>query len=420
MNSETITTSDLDRETDWVIDSKKLLKHIEEFLESRSIDCDDPGLVLKTTFNEAWFSNMLAWLLNPKGSHGFGVEFVREFVALIAKQRSDSNSKFSRSKSFFKWGSEGLGNSSKDLRLGNASVSREFYISSELGAQSQIGAHYCDAVLFDLDPADGLVVTIENKLFTTNHPHQLKEYFTRIESRFKKAKTREYVYLTFHGFDPIQYEGEELSHANWVTLSWVQDIRGILLRLNAKKVSNRVTELLRVLEWLNTIYTDKEKSRSEELRHLILYSGAKCLEEELNRIGSGYKGTWSISKIGARIQILHSSNPKSPLFVELLPSMSIAVQGKRSRKISFEKIVIPFGVNTDQIFNLLDITAKELYKAHFGGNASLYMNPNSKRIGALQSKTKQLVRPVFEFTSAHFEALKVLFTISRTVWEEGR
>jgi hypothetical protein len=68
------------------------------------------------------------------------------------------------------------------------------------------GPRYCDIILLDLDTSDNIFVVIENKLFSSNHPSQLEEYYELVEKNYKRAKIREYVYLTLYGIDPIQYD----------------------------------------------------------------------------------------------------------------------------------------------------------------------------------------------------------------------
>ncbi len=66
-------------------------------------------------------------------------------------------------------------------------------------------AQFADIALFDLDSKDGLFITIENKLFTTNHPQQLETYYKLIEDKYSSVKTREYVYLTLTGEEPTYF-----------------------------------------------------------------------------------------------------------------------------------------------------------------------------------------------------------------------
>ena len=396
------------------------MHHVEGFLDQHHIDLDDPYLILKRNFNEAWFSNMLAWLLEPKGSHGLGTGFIEAFLKLLAKKRSNAEDGYARSESLLKWGKEGPGSTISGLSLGNASAAREFFLASEVGKQATQGSRFCDVVLIDLDLDDGLFVAIENKLFTTNHRHQLQDYYRSIETRYSRAKIREYVYLTFHGFCPLSLDDDSSElNRTWLRCSWTEDIAGILAAFPKEKLHPGLVELLQLLKWLNGVYLDRSESKAEEFRLHILYAAAYCLEEELNRLGEGRKGTWSIARQGKTVKLVHSSNPKSPLLVELLPTLSVTVQGHRKGRASFEKIVIPYGVNTDQIFNLLDIAARDIYWAHFGDRASSYLNTHKRRLQNGSTGRQQEVKPLIDFVSAHYEALRVLFTVSLSVWDQG-
>jgi hypothetical protein len=402
-------------------DSSLALKtklHVEAFLATHHIDCDDHNLKLKQSFNEAWFSNMLAWLLDPKGSHGFGQDFLQGFLKMLAKKRSCSEDGYSRRNTFLKWGREGLGLTTSGLSLGNASAAREFFLAGEIGREATQGSRFCDVVIMDLDPTDGLFVVVENKLFTTNHRHQLEDYHRAVESRYSKAKIREYVYLTFHGFHPVSADTRtnDLNRI-WLRCSWTDDVAELLRDCLNSKPHREAKELLRHLDWLKSIYLDRGESKAEEFRQIILNAAAYCLEEELNRLGEGRPGVWSITREGRTTQLVHSSNPKSPLLVQLLPTLSVAVQGHRKGKASFEKIVIPYGVNTDQVFNLLDIAAKDIYRNHFGDRATSYSNARKRRAKNRDCERKVEVKPLIEFTSQHYEALRVLFSVAGKEWE---
>jgi len=398
-----------------------MVSHTRTFLAEHHIICNDPHLVLKRSFNEVWFSNMLAWFLDPKGSHNLGVQFVNEFCAFIAKSRSDATLGYKRTSSNMKRGREGEGQPLTGVRLGNASVAREFYLAGEIGRSAVRGARFCDVVLLDLDKNDGVFVAIENKLFTTNHRKQLEDFYECIEVRFKQARVREYVYLTLHGDSPVKHPGvgESGMEEIWVRCSWTNDILEILL--NCKTNTKRHTEIedfISILRWIKSLHHDRHSSRVDEFCLLIKQAAAYCLEEELNRLGDGRPGTWVTSIQGGAVRLTHSSNPKSPLLFELLPSLSIAVQGYRGRKATFEKIVIPYGVNADQVFNLLDITARDIYKSHFLNDVNKYLNQNKRRTPALNSERKQKVKLLFNFIAGHFDALRVLFTVSKTVLRE--
>ena len=74
--------------------------------------------------NETWFSNQLAWLLDPSGSHGIGAEFAQKFL------QSKPNIVLDNS-----------------IDLSNLQVIREFYLDIE-GKRNR---RYIDIVMFDLN-----------------------------------------------------------------------------------------------------------------------------------------------------------------------------------------------------------------------------------------------------------------------------
>ena len=49
--------------------AQNIINKIDNFLSQNDLEITRKDLVFKRCFNEAWFSNTLAWLLDPKGSH---------------------------------------------------------------------------------------------------------------------------------------------------------------------------------------------------------------------------------------------------------------------------------------------------------------------------------------------------------------
>ena len=141
-----------------------------------------PEVVLRTSLNEAWFSDTLAWLLDPSGSHGLGPAFAKRFLTALAwNRRYGSDGEYAQAATHLAYGKgpHRKGPESKtrerqrvaSLKLANAAVIREFHLSGDIGRGAENG-RYCDVVLLDLDTSDSLFVAIENKLFTVNHPGQ--------------------------------------------------------------------------------------------------------------------------------------------------------------------------------------------------------------------------------------------------------
>ena len=155
----------------------KYCNKTEQFILENSLKLDNKDIILRRYFNEAWFSDTIAWLLNPKGSHNLGVKFAKEFLKKIAEKRSDKSSyDYKNRETMLKWGKAGKGKTITTLSLKNASSVREFYLSNSIQKRSSKGARYCDIVFIDLDSKDGFFLVIENKLFTSNHPKQLEDY----------------------------------------------------------------------------------------------------------------------------------------------------------------------------------------------------------------------------------------------------
>ncbi len=224
-------------------------------------------------------------------------------------------------------------------------------------------------MLLDLDSSDSLFVVIENKLFTSNHPKQLEDYFEAVESKYRRAKVREYVYLTLKRSKPKEFADENTScHKHWVQISWLDDVREILEKLTDRNAPNELSHLLKLLNYLNDL-THPPKAVSDEidkLREVLIEGATDCLLDELERLGEGKPGNWRKEKSKSEgIVLSHSSKPKSKLYVEMLSNLTVTVQGRRKTSQEFEKILIPFGSNTKQIFNLLDMAARDVYHLHF-------------------------------------------------------
>ena len=74
--------------------AQNIINKIDNFLSQNKLEITRKDLVFKRCFNEAWFSNTLAWLLDPKGSHKLGVSFANEFLKTIAKIRTQDSEKY--------------------------------------------------------------------------------------------------------------------------------------------------------------------------------------------------------------------------------------------------------------------------------------------------------------------------------------
>lgn len=397
--------------------AKIALGKIQNFLLDNKLIISNKDLIFKRCFTEAWFSNTLAWLLDPKGSHRLGVAFVNEFLKEVARIRSkDSGKKYARKKSLLKWGKEGRGTPSTSFSLRNASVIREFYLAKSIHKRNGRGPKYCDIALIDLDPSDGLFLVVENKLFSLNHPKQLEDYYDTVEAKFGRAKVREYVYLTLHGNNPEKYgDITPKQYKYWVCMSWSKHIAKILNRVKVENEHRDIKQLKGILEWLKKMNQNSMVEYVEDLRTMLLQAAFSCLHEELERLSDAGIGSWKVEfQKDNNVAIRHKSKGKARLYLELLPNLSITLQGRIKEKPLFDKIIVPYGANTDQIYNLFDIAARDVYHYYFS-DVNRHMS-NSRRLTSTLIEEKKKSKPLFDFVSKNHNELQVLFAMSKNIW----
>ena len=397
--------------------TRELIELFRKYIESADAQYKITDLKLRRSLTEAWFSNTLAWLLDPKGGHGLGVNFSKEFLRKVAKKRC-SNKSYSRRNSHLKFGKSGPGVTTSGLSISNVGVLREFYLTSEICSRVGRGSRFCDVAFIDLDSSDGIFLVIENKLFSTNSIYQLQDYFKAVEEKYNRAKVREYVYLTLTGQNPFEYRGENKKYYKyWIPISWTDDILVILNKLINESSPDELKKFHSFLSYLNYLCHPEELiyNNVRMFRNKLIAVAAKCLHEELNRLGEDKRGNWKkrVQKAGHYI-LYHTSTPARKLYVEILSNFSIVIYGKKSKVQHYEKILIPFGAHPDQVFNLLDIAARDIYHLHFD-NITLYL---SSRRRLTKSRSKQKIENLnfLDFVYKYKYELQVLLMISSNIW----
>ena len=130
------------------------IHQINDALDDLSSEFPNYRFNLETSLNENWFSDALAWLLDPKGTHGLGIRGIEAFVRLIAQHRSNSEKKYARRNSFLKFGKAGRGTPSTKFSYRNISTVREYHLSRAIGACQEQGGLYCDLICIDFDISD--------------------------------------------------------------------------------------------------------------------------------------------------------------------------------------------------------------------------------------------------------------------------
>jgi len=148
----------------------------------------NPFRVLRVADAELRHSEMLAWLLDPKGSHGFRDEFLRQFLIQIRQDASNGGR-------LEKWPTllEIL-----EMRLENVTVYRELDNIDLL-------------VVIDNGPDDSRVLLIENKIYAAESNGQLLRYLAASERRFPSHKLMP-LFLTLDGFEPSEKAYAIASH----------------------------------------------------------------------------------------------------------------------------------------------------------------------------------------------------------------
>jgi hypothetical protein len=373
--------------------------------------------------SETWFSDTLAWLLDPKGSHGLGVKFANAFLNKVAELRSNPENGYKREATLLKKGRSGIGTVA-NFSLKNAAVTREFYLSSLID-KKLVQVNFCDIVFFDLDSRDGLFLLIENKLFTRNRRGQLAGYRAMAKKKYH-TKLLECVYMTLDGSEPIAYEAsDEKQHRYWVRMSWIEDIPEILKKTKVDMESSNplLKELSDLLDWLNKLKAQiVNKVNLERFRSCLLNAATDCMVQELLRLSEGMQGQWDRAKENNRILIKHSSFPARYLFVELLPNMTVTLQTKKGERPLYSKVIVPFGTNSEQIYNMLDISCREIFKGSIPPESKENHMNNCRRLTRSgfdyvpegnKPNMKRKYKEFFDFVAENSTVLKIMYNFSK-------
>ena len=104
--------------------------------------------VLKISKMEIRHSNMLAWLLNPKETHGLGDTFLRKFLQHCAKSYNTQNNDFKI-----------------DIIKASLMDCDDFLVSRE----------WNNIEVLLVSSSNKIVICLENKIFSKESKHQLKK-----------------------------------------------------------------------------------------------------------------------------------------------------------------------------------------------------------------------------------------------------
>ncbi len=402
-------------------ESKQVVKDLEKYLSTVSSISSFPSRLQIAPLNETWFSDHLAWLLDVRATHGFGTAFAKQFLKIIAEKRSDISNNYIQRTRYLRLGrAQSKGSLWSQFNLGNSSVYREFYLANSKQSSIAGGSALCDVAFLDLDSKDGIFVGIENKLFTTNRKGQLESYFALIESRYHRAKVVEYVFLTLLGEAPFHHKDGDAKICDraWIKLSWIHDILKILVEL--PETDNRdVKQLKMVLTWMKSMLSHTDLAQIQYILHNLISettaAATDCIVDELKRLNIGARGEWKIQRRGKRTtRIIHTSKPKTPLYVSVSSNLSISLYNKAGKNSGFDKLWIPFGSNPDQLFNLIDLTSRDIYSLHFGENYRNYLG-GKKKLTTSIVPSRLRCRQLFAFSHRHRHEIQLLMAMLRRV-----
>ena len=165
---------------------------------------------LKMVHAEIRHSNVLSWLLNPSSNHGIGETFLKQLL----KQFAAKNQEFIK---------ESTGLTLFDFEIfnyGNVEIRREW--------------NNIDILIILKECEKNVVVTIENKIGSSEHSDQLQRYKKIVDEEFDEESSKYkkiFIYLTS--------EAEKPSDENWCNFTYdtVAEILDGLLT-NKKDVMN--------------------------------------------------------------------------------------------------------------------------------------------------------------------------------------
>jgi len=193
-----------------------------EELEARLQEFN-PFTVLKADHYEVRHSNVVAWLLDPKGNHNLREAFVKKVLSEILVNNEHLETDFNVFQVH-------------EMNFGDVEIHREY--------------NNIDILL--VSRQSKLVVLIENKIHSTESKGQLQRYLADVLEQF-------------HGFHVIPVfltlEGSEPSDSRYAVLSYVQvlDILRFTLKTQRENLSHRLFDFLNYYQRTLEILTMEDK-----------------------------------------------------------------------------------------------------------------------------------------------------------------
>lgn len=392
------------------------LEDIQDPLEDLAAPPDEINdLFLKRAMTEAWFSDTLAWLLDPEANHGLGKTFLNKFVELIGKKRSGANGckqerDYAQRESHVKEGEEGPGVQSTNLELGEATSFREFTLPKNEKGDLLEDNRKCDVVVIDREPPNQFMGIIENKAYCSNSNDQLSTYLKVIETRYDHMDIREYVYLTLDGQRPEENEHSNREHLRrWTSISWTHDLLPLLTKCQKDTGdTSRFTDLLiDFLEWIeNVIELNKKQGYHEktikDFKKAVNRIIGKLFRGELNALAKEGEKNWSFEEKNPKknkcTKLSHSSYSARKIYIEFNEKPSVTAQVRENSTGIFKKHLMPFGTSVDQLYDIIETTASKISKEYYLDEShDLYLD-GEKDVSDKLKESRTSMRNSFPFS----------------------
>ena len=199
--------------------------------------------LLGVAHKELQHSNILAWLFDPKESHGLGDYFLKEFIKLYYKENDYDN-----------LGSDASGITVFDfirLNFDDLIIKRE--------------DRNVDIIL--LSYSNRLVIAIENKVHTSEHSNQLGKYKDQIEEDYKDFNHKVYIYLTLFPQEPSDDDYTAISY------DLISNVINNIIESDAQSINKNIRFVLS--QYLTTIKSLMGDNKDLENLSIELYKRYK-------------------------------------------------------------------------------------------------------------------------------------------------
>ena len=189
--------------------------------------------ILRISHKELQHSNFLAWLFDPKETHGLGDYFIKEFIKLYYKENEYQD----------------LGNTDKSLSVFDF-VRLDF-------SDIEIKREHKNIDILILSSKNKFCILIENKIFASESKGQLTKYRKQIEKDYPDFKHKIYTYLSLE-----EQEISEEEQEFYIKFTYEHIVKLIKESLNSNILAiakNTRFVLEQYLQTLNTIMNENEE-----------------------------------------------------------------------------------------------------------------------------------------------------------------